>query len=531
MSILYEEKKPLQDHCGIVASFSPMNVPFFEKGLAGLSVLQTRGYDGAGFCALDTSGHISQYKGQGMVREVFSPKVVENFKLFQARSWVFQVRYGTSGAFVSDNVQPIISSHEEFGETFVVVHNGQFSRSGNATEAKQSDTLLFTKRLSKQSGRTWEDRIVPLIGQMRGAWSLVISTKDALYVARDPWGFRPFVYGHIWDASINQYIWVAASETSALEAMGVTDYFELLPGTVGKISQKGLEVLARHQNRERALCIFENIYLHHGAGRAHLPRTNQRAIKKSPTVDDVRRRCGKILAREAPVDRRIVDMVIGVPGTGIEGGMVYARALDIPYFQAITDRAGTLTEQRTFMTADIESIYQKVLHHFHFDSQALFGRRVVLVDDSIVRGNITKGLVYLLTHHYGVRSVHIRVLSPQIDKACHLGVNTRTINELVSSRFGNDVEKIRKYLKADSLAYITAHGLKEALTGDPKAKGFCMGCMVGHRPPVDVFGNRNYHHSPKEKKGQKVLIPPFPHIQRHFAYKKIGIFSYKETGI
>jgi amidophosphoribosyltransferase len=271
--------------------------------------------------------------------------------------------------------------------------------------------------------------------------------------------------------------------------MGVTDYFELMPGTIAKISDKGLIILAKQHERQRALCIFENIYLQHGAGKAHMPRSSIRAVKRSPTIDDVRRRSGKILAREAPISLREVNMVIGVPGTGIEGGMTYARALDLPYFQAITDKSVSLTEQRTFMTADIDSIYQKVLEHFCFDAQALHGRRVVLVDDSIVRGNITRGLIYLLKHYYGVIDVHLRIVSPPIDKACHLGVNTRSSKELIAARLNGDVERIRIELGAKSLAYLSAEGLREAITGDPKTRGFCMGCMAGHQPPVDINGN------------------------------------------
>lgn len=518
-----EEKKPLQDHCGIVAAFAPQDIAFFSRGLAGISVLQTRGYDGAGFCAQNTKGDYLQHKGVGMVREVFTPDVTLRHEKLRARSWVYQVRYGTSGAFVPENVQPIITTHTTSGETFVVAHNGQFSEGKDGEKRTQSDTLLFCQELAAHTGATWEQRIVSLLSQKQGAWSLIIATRNALYVARDQWGVRPFTYGHVFDASINKYIWAAASETSALDAMGVTEHFELLPGTIAKISDTGLEIIAKQRKIQQALCIFENIYLQHGAGKAHVPRSNQRAIKQSPTVDDVRRRSGKILAREAPLTRQEADIVIGVPGTGIESGMAYARALDIPYFQAITDKNGNLTEQRTFMTANIESIYQKVLEHFRFDEHALAGKRVVLVDDSIVRGNITKGLVYLLKNHYQVTAVHFRIVSPAIDKACHLGVNTRSADELVAAQFGGDTEKIRAYLEADSLAYISAEGLKEALTGDPHAKGFCMGCMVGYRPPIDAYGNKLRAKTPALQKPKRTPTPPEALAQFVYSRKYEGL--------
>lgn len=488
-NIIFSERESLQDHCGIVAAFASRDITFFTEGLKGLHIIQTRGYDGAGFWAHTTNGTAYEHKDRGMVSEVFSPAVVGKYAQTKARIWVYQVRYGTFGAFNKTNVQPITSIHKKSGERFVVAHNGQFSQTKEDNPDK-SDTVLFVEELVASSQKTWEARLIELLGKRRGAWSLVVGTRDALYLARDSFGFRPLVYGHLYDRNTNSLVWVAASETSSLEELGITDYFEVLPGTIAKITENGLEVLAKGVSTTKALCIFENVYIDHGGSKAHIPRANTRLINRSPTVDEVRRRSGRILAREAPITREEVDMVIGVPGTGIEGGMTYARSLELPYFQAITDKAHWLTEQRTFMTAKIDKIYQKVLDHFRFDEQALKGRRVVLVDDSIVRGNITKGLVYLLKKQYGVTDVHIRVLSPAIDKVCHLGVNTRRTDELIASQFSGNVEKIRAVVGAESLAYLSSEGLREAMTGNPFAKGFCMGCMAGEQYPIDRFGKQ-----------------------------------------
>ncbi len=179
-------------------------------------------------------------------------------------------------------------------------------------------------------------------------------------------------------------------------------------------------------------------------------------------------------------------MVIGVPGTGIPGGQAFAEALGLRYAQLIEDKTKQ-TDQRTFMHADLDSILQKVLDHFDFKAEELRGQRVCLVDDSIVRGNITTGLVRLLKEYYGVREVHIRVLSPRIDKACHFGVNTRDEQRLIAR--GKSVEEIRQKIGATTLAYLSAEGLKEALGGSPDAEGFCLGCMANHHPPVDGAGN------------------------------------------
>lgn len=487
-SITQFERQPIEDHCGIVAAFSSHDIPFFTTGLKGLSILQTRGYDGAGFWAMNHKHKTFEHKGEGMIYEVFNPDIVKKYVVIPATTWIYQVRYGTFGGFNSQNVQPIVGKHTD-GSVFCVAHNGQFSKTKESENSDLSDTALFVKELEKTSGDTWDERIQRILQQKRGAWSLIIGTAQTLYLARDSFGFRPLAYGHLLDKNHNRSYWVVASETSALEQMGVEDFFEVMPGTITKITAKGMEVMSKTVGGKRAMCVFENIYIQHGAGKAHLPRTSTRQINKSPTIDDIRRRTGRILAREAPLTKNEVDMVIGVPGTGIEGGMMFARALDLPYFQAITDKIGPPQEQRTFMSAKIETIYDKVLNHFNFDAQTLKNRRVVLVDDSIVRGNITKGLVRLLKDQYHVLAVHLRILSPAIDKVCHLGVNTRSNKELIAATYFGDVEKIRQAITADSLVYISAGGLKEALTGDMMAKGFCMGCMVGQQYPIDTYGN------------------------------------------
>lgn len=489
LPLVHTDKSPLLDRCGIIAAYSPVDVPFFQTGIRGLQLLQTRGYDGAGFWAVDTRGASYHYKGMGMISEVFSPEILRLYGEVHARAWVYQVRYGTSGNPDQTNVQPFVLTHKKTGDAFVVAHNGQFSATQGAEgEEGQSDTCRFAKALSETNGRKWDERIVSCLQNKTGAWSLVVGTEQALYLARDSWGFRPLVYGHVWKKEVNGYMWVVASETSSLETMGAADCLELMPGTIAKITSDGLRILDHIATKKRALCIFENVYIQHGTGRAFLPRKNPRNIMYSPMVDDVRRRMGVILAREAPLSTGEIDMVIGVPGTGIEGGMQYARALNIPYLQAITDRSHSHVEQRTFMSVSIDAIYQKVLDHFSFDAQTLKNRRVVLVDDSIVRGNITKGLIYLLKERYQVRVVHLRILCPPIDKPCHLGISTRSHHELIAARHKGDISAIQEELQADSLMYLSAAGLREAVTKNPRARGFCMGCMAGQSYPIDGFG-------------------------------------------
>ncbi|RJR16377.1 hypothetical protein C4579_00260 [Candidatus Microgenomates bacterium] len=496
------EKEPLKDHCGIVAAFSTDDYPFFETGLKGLRILQTRGYDGAGFCAITKFGKTKTYKGIGMVNEVFSDGKRKNFASFPAQQWVYQVRYGTQGIVNDANVQPVLLKHRD-GDWFCVAHNGQFAKDRNKREEKLSDTVLFAQELARSREASWDERIVTLLQSKRGAWSLVIATKNGLYLARDPLGIRPLTYGHLIDKKSGELIFCVASETGALEQMGVTDFFEMLPGTIARYNDQGLHILHQDKPHQTALCVFENIYIQHGAGRAHLPRKGNRQINRSPTIDDVRRKSGKILAREAPIKKSDADIIIGVPGTGIEGGMSFARAVNIPYFQAITDIWDEPYEQRTFMSAKISDIYQKVLDHFHFDAASLKDRSVVLVDDSIVRGNITKGLVYLLKKFYNVHAVHLRILCPPIDKPCHLGVNTRSAKELIAARLSGNIEKISKALGANSLAFLSVSGLKEAMYTPKNKNGFCTGCMSGEQYPINEFGEPLAH---RRKKATQIFL-------------------------
>ncbi len=484
------EREPILDHCGIVGLISSRPLPLFRIGLTGLTALQTRGQDGAGFCALPEGGIIVSHKAEGMIRNVFTDDVNQKYGNTKAQVFGYQTRYGTNGAFHSENTQPFSARHEPSGDTFFVAHNGEFSAKPDDTDTEISDTAKFVRALARAPGETWEARIQGALSREHGAWSLIIGTPDALFLSRDSRGIRPLSFGFYLDADTKTDVWAAASETSALAAMGIKTFYDVKPGEIIRIDPDGVHPLADGYDASRAMvkpaaCAFEGIYIEENSSVLHQPRNSREHIH-APMVQEFRRACGRILAEEAPVSADDVDFAVGIPGTGIDGGEAYAQALSLPYVQAITDRTPQ-NDPRTFMTADLDTILQKVLGHFHFNAGALAGKRVVLIDDSIVRGNIMTGLVRLLKEQYVVASVHIRVVSPMIDKGCFLGVNTRTQDQLIAYREQNDVERIRSVFKADSLAYISTDGLKRAF--GEHADGYCYGCMVGHHPPVDRTGN------------------------------------------
>ena len=488
IDITQQEREPLQDHCGILAAFSLRgDVPLFHGVVAGLETLQTRGYDGAGLCARSADGSTYTLKGEGTISDIFTPEMKRREMERRAKLWVAQTRYGTNGGFTQENIQPFHINHHS-GEIFLLAHNGQFSLASN-TQTESSDTFLFAKELQQSNGKTLDERILSTVRGKSGAFSLIIGTLNALYLIRDPRGVRPLVYGEIKGPNGFPII-VAASETEALIKMGANKFFEVMPGTMVKFSNSRDATITPlfTEKISSAACIFENVYLQDGRSKTLAPRENSTDINQAPTAITTRQKAGELLAHEAPLTADEVDLAIGVPGTGIAGGEAYARICGIPYFQAITDKEKQ-EDQRTFMSANTDSILAKVMRHFNFNGEALREKKVVLIDDSVVRGNVTKGLIRLLKEQYGVKEVHLRILSPPIDKTCHLGINTRKDDELIAARHGGNVAEIQKELGATSLEYLSGQGLLEAVSGDPLMKGFCMGCMAGFSYPIDEFGN------------------------------------------
>ncbi len=483
------DRSSVLDHCGILAVVAPTDGPFFPNALAAHQELQTRGYDGAGFWALTSAGVEHSRKGAGMIREVFpaTAKHTKTYTKLAAKTWIFQNRYGTSGDQSPENVQPLRRVHVS-GEVFVVAHNGQFSQRVS-THSSKSDTVLFANALARAPQKTWAQRLQHTLRAFSGAYSLIVATSEGMYCARDRFGFRPLVYGRL--TARVPHTWGVASESTSLHKLGCTHITEVMPGSIIKFSDSGVTVLkAQTKQTARAYCMFENVYIMEESTQAHLPTKAPVHIRNHPTVNLVRYRSGQILAEEAPVPKRGVDFVCGVPGTGISGAQGFANTLRIPYVQAIVDAAMPIEEQRTFMEADIDGILQKVATHFSFETDILRGKNIVLVDDSLVRGNVMTGLIQLLKQHCGVKTIHIRIVCPPIDKPCHLGISTRSATELLAHVCGNDVEKMRAHIAADSLAFLSVPGLKEAVSNSANAQGFCIGCMHGQVAPIDRFGKR-----------------------------------------
>jgi amidophosphoribosyltransferase len=320
-----------------------------------------------------------------------------------------------------------------------------------------SDSEVITQMLAGAPGLTFEERIATFMEQAEGAYSLTILTQDAIFAVRDPWGFRPLCVGQL-DSHANG--WVVASESCALATIGATYLREVQPGEIVRLDESGLTSWQGSKPVERqALCIFEYIYF---------ARPDSMLEKRS--VHFVRRRLGAQLAQESPVD---ADMVIGVPDSATAHAIGYSNASGIPFGEGLIKNRYI---GRTFIQPDDRLRRLGVALKYN-PLPDLQDKRVVVVDDSIVRGNTSGPLVALL-RQAGAAQVHVRVASPPIRHPCFMGVDMATRDELIAARM--DIDAIARHLEADSLAYLSQEGLVKAV--GPGAGGHCRACFTGEYP-------------------------------------------------
>jgi amidophosphoribosyltransferase len=300
------------------------------------------------------------------------------------------------------------------------------------------------------------ERIKSVLHTARGAYSIVLCTKDELYAFRDPWGVRPLCLGRYNEG------WVVASESCALSTIGATFERELEPGEIVRISMDGIESTRVELNETSALCMFEYIYF---------ARPDSQLNGQS--IYMARYRMGRNLAKEYPVD---ADVVMAIPDSAVPGGIGYAAESGLPYVEGLIKNRYI---GRTFISPDQRMRSRGVQLKFNPVVENLKGQRVVVVDDSIVRGTTTPRIVQLL-RDAGAAEVHVRVTSPPIKHPCYLGVDMATYDELIAANY--TVEEIREKIGADSLGYLSLEGLVEATGRD--ANSMCLGCLTGVYPNV-----------------------------------------------
>jgi amidophosphoribosyltransferase len=433
----------------------------------GLYALQHRGQESAGIVSSDGQ-QLHHHVQMGLVADVFNKATLEPLKGSLA---IGHVRYSTAGDTTLRNAQPLLvtTSHG----TLALAHNGNLTNAltirkrleaAGAIFQTTSDTEVIPHLVAHSRSGTLQDALVEALQQLEGSYSLVCCTKKDLIVARDPYGVRPLVLGRLGPSV------VVASETCAFDLIGAKLIREVKPGEMIYVNGKGITSIRFAERPRTAFCSFENIYF---------SRPDSMIFGKS--VYAVRSELGRQLAREAPAK---ADWVVAVPDSANVAAVGYAEESGIPYGLGLI-RSHYVG--RTFIepTQSIRDFGVRI--KYNAVREALRGKSIVLVDDSIVRGTTSRKLVRMLKRA-GVRAIHMRVSSPPIIGPCFYGIDTPTRKELIAAR--HSVPEIRAYLGVESLAYLSVEGLLKACGGDPK--NFCVGCFTDQYPiPLMDFAGKN----------------------------------------
>lgn len=440
------------DECGVFGIFNHREAA--NMTYLGLHGLQHRGQEGAGIVSSDGQ-NIYAERDMGLVSEIFTRERINRLPGSMAMG---HNRYSTTGASKLKNVQPLLVDYS-LGQVSVA-HNGNLVNSGFLKDQLEaygsifhttSDTEVVVHLIAGSRYPKLTERIIDALGQVRGAYSMLFMSEKELIAVRDPRGIRPLVLGAVDGAC------VVASETSAFDLIEADYVREIEPGELLVINDHGLHSSFPFPPRERKSCIFEYVYF-----------ARPDSIVFGNTVNDVRKEFGRVLARKHPCD---ADVVVPVPDSGMPPSLGYAEASGIPYELALIRNHYI---GRTFIEPEQSIRHFGVKLKLNPIKSALQGKRVVLVDDSIVRGTTSRKIVKMI-RDAGAREVHMRISSPPTTHPCFYGVDTPTLKELIAS--SHTVEEICKYTTADSLAYLTIEEMMQAVPNQDR--GFCMACFTG----------------------------------------------------
>jgi len=450
----------MHESCGVFGIYAP-GVDIARLIFFALFALQHRGQESAGIAVSDGNG-TKIHAGMGLVSQVFTESDLDQLKGYIG---IGHNRYSTTGSTRPSNAQPVIV--KSGGLSLALAHNGnivnasalrdELHRKGHRFRSS-SDSEVVAELILASPGKSWEEKIEYAMRRLQGAYSLVIMTGDKLIGVRDPMGVRPLCLGTINGGC------VIASETCALGHIGAQLSREIEAGEIVVIDNDGVRNFKKKSNK-KAFCIFEYIYF-----------ARPDSLIQGKLLYKARQAMGEMLAREYPVD---ADLVMGVPDSATAAGIGYSHASGIPYCEGLLKNRYV---GRTFIEPDQRLRELGVQLKFNPLSQVIAGKRLVVVDDSIVRGTTTPHVVKLLKNA-GVKEVHLRICAPPIRYPCFLGVDMATERELIAAR--KTISEIRDYLGADSLGYLSVEGLLQAI-GLPR-EIFCLACFTGDYPiPVQM---------------------------------------------
>ncbi|MGD9548966.1 MAG: amidophosphoribosyltransferase [Candidatus Krumholzibacteriia bacterium] len=476
-----DPKRHWREECGVVGIAGVGGAA--ELASLALHALQHRGQESAGITVAD--GHrLSTHKKMGLVADVFDEATTRTLTGSFA---IGHVRYSTSGSSNILNAQPLqVASHRG---TMSLAHNGNLV---NAPELRRdmelegsifsttSDSEVILHMLARNPAAAVEDALGEILPQVKGAYSLVLLTRDKLIAVRDPYGFRPLCLGRYQDS------FVVASESCAFDIIGARYLRDIEPGEMVVLGRGELSSRRLAQQAPEKRCVFEHVYF-----------SRPDSTVFGTNVETARRRSGEILGREAPVE---ADLVCAVPDSSNTAALGFSRATGIPFELALIRNHYI---GRTFISPAQKVRDMSVRIKFNPVADVIRDRRVVVVDDSIVRGTTMRKLVKLI-RQAGAREVHLRIASPPVTNPCYYGIDTPVRNELIAS--SHTVEEIATYLRVDSLAYLSLAGLMEAAGDGDK---YCDACFTG-RYPVSFSETPNKLVFDEHAAGAEIQVKPFP---------------------
>lgn len=461
-----DEREGPRDECGVFGIYAPE--PQHEVGKLAyyaLYALQHRGQESAGIASAHVGGHIMTLRELGLVNQVFDE---QKLRALDGEMALGHVRYSTTGSNAWENAQPV---HRSDHRELALAHNGNLInavelhtklREQGLSFRSTSDSEIIAALIASHPADTVEDAVAAVMQELVGAYSTVIMTKDRVVAFRDPAGLRPLCLGRLADR------YCVASESCAFDIIGAEFLRDVQPGELVSIGEKGVTARQAVPCEREAFCVFEHIYF-----------ARPDSIMGGQRLQASRGRMGEILAREAPAPD--ADLVIAVPDSGNAAARGFARASGLKHDDALIKNRYVA---RTFIQPGQELRKHGLRLKFNPLPEIVEGKSLVVVDDSIVRGNTTRQIVQML-RDAGAREVHMRISAPPLRHPCHYGVDMSTSEEMIAHE--RTVDEISAELGCDSLAYLSLEGVYEAIRGE-RAK-HCDACFTGDYPLAGTDGH------------------------------------------
>ena len=474
-----------EEACGVFGVYATPAFDVARLAYFGIYALQHRGQESAGISVFSRSGNrieVKTHKHMGLVSQVFNEEILDGMKGYMS---VAHTRYSTTGSSHAGNAQPAVIETPK-GD-FALAHNGNLvntlalkqdlvDRGLDTNTTTDSEMIALEIAEGIKAGQSWKDSGIEAFRKAQGAFSLVIGTPEGMMGVRDPNGIRPLVIGTLEnpDGPPGELLYVLASETCGLDIIGASYVRDVEPGEMVWIDASGIESHKWADQPEPKLCVFEMIYFARPDSHFH-----------GETLYSYRRRIGQILAQEHPID---ADMVMGVPDSGIPAAIGYAEESGIPYEEGLIKNRYV---GRTFIQPSQIMREAGIRMKLNPLRDVLQGKRIIVVDDSIVRGNTSRKLVKAL-RDAGAKEVHMRISSPPITHPCFYGIDTDSQEQLIAAT--KTVKEIEEQIEVDSLGYLSIDGMLQAT--QENVDHFCHACFSG-KYPVDI---------PEELRGSKLML-------------------------